>query len=193
MSLTQIDYGSRDFIPFSRTLLRHMKILTKKLRSKRGFTLVELIIVMAITSIVLTMVITLTVAIARMVADAKLTELREHEVNITKSYIESWYYNNYDPKTCTLEIDNTADYSALKISQEGKTVTYIRFYYMEKKLVVGGGKSAAIFKETLTYGQIIDLRFSTHQVNDVTDIKAALSLNGKEDIYRFLFTSRLTP
>lgn len=75
---------------------------------KRGVTLVELVIVMAVIAIVSTMLVSMCVALSRTVSDTKKQVDTDLELSRTRTFFE-YYFSHFDSEEYTVDIPNRND------------------------------------------------------------------------------------
>ena len=75
---------------------------------KRGVTLVELVIVMAVIAIVSTMLVSMCVALSRTVSDTKKQVDTDLELSRTRTFFE-YYFSHFDSEEYTIDIPNRND------------------------------------------------------------------------------------
>ncbi len=75
---------------------------------KRGVTLVELVIVMAVIAIVSTMLVSMCVALSRTVSDTKKQVDTDLELSRTRTFFE-YYFSHFDSEEYTVDIPNGND------------------------------------------------------------------------------------
>lgn len=75
---------------------------------KRGVTLVELVIVMAVIAIVSTMLVSMCVALSRTVSDTKKQVDTDLELSRTRTFFE-YYFSHFDSEEYTVDISNGND------------------------------------------------------------------------------------
>lgn len=81
--------------------------MTQRL-GKRGVTLVELVIVMAVIAIVSTMLVSMCVALSRTVSDTKKQVDTDLELSRTRTFFE-YYFSHFDSEEYTVDIPNRND------------------------------------------------------------------------------------
>lgn len=75
---------------------------------KRGVTLVELVIVMAVIAIVSTMLVSMCVALSRTASDTKKQVDTDLELSRTRTFFE-YYFSHFDSEEYTVDIPNRND------------------------------------------------------------------------------------
>lgn len=86
---------------------------------KRGVTLVELVIVMAVIAIVSTMLVSMCVALSRTVSDTKKQVDTDLELSRTRTFFE-YYFSHFDSEEYTVDIPNRNDNIVVFKNSENK-------------------------------------------------------------------------
>jgi len=107
---------------------------------RKGFTVIELVIVLAVTAVLMTMIVTMSVTISNYTNKAKGQKERENELTTVENFVKDWW-NNFDSAEYEYTVDDTT--STITFTEIATTTDYTMVFDSENITATdfGGAKT----------------------------------------------------
>lgn len=162
---------------------------------KKGFTLVEMAIVLAVSSIALVMFFTLADAINKQLINSKRMQEQQTEAEEVFYCVNLWLTNNLVTNTETLKITSDEDNKTFVLTitdgaaEDAVTVTTLTYDDSVKTLKIENGDMPDIYRE-YSFFYVDDIIFE-HAGSEMLQIKTTVTFEKTTKKMVFLYTSRL--